>query len=117
MPSNDPIGFWYCSANINLSGDQGVNAKTVIVSQTFILATGEAKTVFTTLYPNPTSDILNIETDQKISKIEVYDVSGKLAISTNGKDKKVTVSNLNNGMYFIKLYTENGVINSKFIKK
>ncbi len=105
------------SANINLSGDQGVNARTVIVTQTFILATGEAKTVFTTLYPNPTSDILNIETDQKISKIEVYDASGKLAISTNGKDKKVTVSNLNNGMYFIKLYTENGVINSKFIKK
>lgn len=104
------------SGSILLNGT-GVNSKTIIVTQTLILSTGEAKTVVTTLYPNPTSDILNIETKQTISKIEIFDLSGKLLKTENGKDKKVSVSNLTKGMYLIKLYTENGVINSKFIKK
>ena len=68
------------------------------------------------IFPNPTSDILNIEPKQTISKIEIFDLSGKLVKSESGKDKKISVSNLTKGMYLIKIYTENGVINSKFIK-
>ena len=105
------------TANILLSGDSGVASKTIAVTQSGLLATGETKTFITTLYPNPTSNILNIETKQKISKIEIFDLSGKLLKSENGKDKKVSVSNLTKGMYLIKLYTEIGVVNSKFIKK
>lgn len=104
------------TANIMLSGDGGVSPKTIAVTQSGFLATGETKTFVTTLYPNPTSDILNIETQQKISKIEIFDMSGKLLKTENGKDKKVSVSQLTKGMYLIKLYTENGVVNSKFIK-
>ena len=104
------------SGSILLNGT-GVNSKTIIVTQTFVLSTGETKNIVTTLYPNPTSDVLNIETKQIISKIEIFDLSGKLVKSENGKDKKVSVSNLTKGMYLIKLYTENGVVNSKFIKK
>lgn len=105
------------TANVLLSGDSGVASKTIAVTQSGLLATGENKTFVTTLYPNPTSNILNIETKQIISKIEIFDLSGKLVKSENGKDKKVSVSNLTKGMYLIKLYTENGVVNSKFIKK
>ncbi|MGA9212427.1 T9SS type A sorting domain-containing protein [Kaistella sp.] len=104
------------TANILVSGDGNVSPKTIAVTQSGILATGETKTFVTTLYPNPTSDILNIETQQNISKIEIFDMTGKLLKTTNGKDKKVSVSQLTKGMYLIKLYTENGVVNSKFIK-
>ena len=104
------------TANVLISGDQGVSSKTIIVTQTSVLGTNEAKTFVTTLYPNPTSEILNIKSEQKISRIEVYDISGKLLKSVDGKDKNVSVSSLNKGMYLIKLYTENGVVNSKFIK-
>ena len=103
------------SATVVVSGT-GVDSKSIIVTQSFILATGETKTFVTTLYPNPTSDILNIETKQNISKIEVYDLSGRLVRSAAGKDKQISVSALNKGTYFIKLYTDNGVISSKFIK-
>lgn len=105
------------TASILLSGDGGVDSKTIAVTQSGLLATRENKTFVTTLYPNPTSDVLNIETKQTISKIEIFDLSGKLVKSENGKDKKFSVSNLTKGMYLIKLYTENGVVNSKFIKK
>ena len=104
------------TANVLISGDQGVSSKTIIVTQTYTLGTNEPRTFITTLYPNPTSDILNIQTEEKISKIEIYDVSGKLLKSMDGRNKNISVSSLNKGMYLIKLYTENGVLNSKFIK-
>src|SRR5690606_32505785 len=89
------------TANVLVSGDSGVTPKTIAVTQAAVLASGETKTFVTTLYPNPTSDILNIETKQKISKIEIFDMSGRLLKTANGKDKKVSVSQLNKGIYII----------------
>ena len=103
------------SASVLFSGS-GVPSKTITVTQTFILGTGESKTFIATLYPNPTSDILNIQTDQKISKVEIYDLSGKMLTATENNVKKIQVSNLAKGLYIIKLQTENGIITSKFIK-
>jgi len=68
------------------------------------------------LYPNPTSDFLNIKSDQKISKIEIYDTTGKLVQTSKMNNEKVSVSKLPKGNYLIKIQTENGVVNSKFIK-
>ena len=104
------------TSNVLISGDSGVSPKTIAITQSAVLASGETKTFVTTLYPNPTSDVLNIETQQKISKIEIYDLSGKLLKTADGKNKQVSVSQLNKGMYVIRIYTENGVVNSKFIK-
>ncbi|WP_084466368.1 T9SS type A sorting domain-containing protein [Kaistella palustris] len=104
------------TANVLLSGDGAVAAKTIAVTQSGILATGETKAFVTTLYPNPTSDILNIETQQRISKIEIFDLSGKLLKTADGGTKQVSVALLTKGMYLIKLYTEKGVVNSKFMK-
>ncbi len=103
------------SANVLITGT-GVPSKTVTVTQTGILATGENSTLVTTVYPNPTSDFLNIKSSQKISKIEIYDMSGKLVKSGILKDEKINVQNLSKGNYLLKIQTENGVVTSKFIK-
>jgi len=103
------------SANVLITGT-GVPSKTVTVTQTGILATGENSTLVTTVYPNPTSDFLNIKSDQKISKIEIYDMSGKLVQTSKMNNEKVSVSKLPKGNYLLKIQTENGVVTSKFIK-
>lgn len=103
------------SSNVMISGE-GVPAKTVIVSQTTTLGTTNNALSIITLYPNPTSDFLNIKSAQKISKVEIYDVSGKLVKSGNLKEEKINVESCLKGNYLIKLYTENGVVTSKFIK-
>lgn len=105
------------TANVLVSGDSGVSPKTIAITQSAVLASGENKTFVTTLYPNPTSDILYIDTKQRISKIEIFDMSGRLLKTADGKDKKVSVAQLNKGTYLILIHTENGVVNSKFIKK
>jgi len=69
------------------------------------------------IYPNPTSDILNIKLrNQDIKKVILYSISGKLLKEF---DKNIIdLKNINTGVYLIKIFTNsNNIINSKIIKK
>lgn len=68
------------------------------------------------LFPNPTSSILNIQTEKKIIDIKIIDISRRTTNLSNLSDNKIDVSNLSNGMYFVEIKTENGLFNEKFIK-
>ena len=103
------------TANVLISGTD-VASKTIIVTQTGVLGTQQSKTFVMVLYPNPTSEVLNIQSQEKISKAEIYDFTGKLLLQTTVIDKKINVNTLSKGTYFIKLHTEKGIVNSKFIK-
>lgn len=65
------------------------------------------------LSPNPVKDSFTITNDNylKISKIEVYDVTGKryksIAI-TNSEVLKMDISQLQNGVYLVKVFSEEG---------
>ncbi|MBP1644858.1 MAG: putative hemagglutinin [Bacteroidetes bacterium] len=70
------------------------------------------------IYPNPVSNDLNIECSEKIDSIEVYDSLGRRIIRQENSPKKTTidVSNLNNGIYILKLITEKGIGEYKIVK-
>lgn len=68
------------------------------------------------LYPNPTSDILNISNLQKdVNTIEMYDISGQRIRLENASvgTHQTDVSDLPTGTYFIRV---NGEITKKFVK-
>lgn len=68
------------------------------------------------LYPNPTSDVLNIVADSKINSISVTDFIGrKMNVQLN--NGKLDVSALSAGAYLITVETKNGITTEKFIKK
>jgi hypothetical protein len=68
------------------------------------------------IYPNPTSDVLNIQTDSKINNISVSDMTGRrVNIKLDGD--KVDVSTLPAGNYLINVETKDGISTEKFIKK
>jgi hypothetical protein len=64
------------------------------------------------IYPNPTSGLVNISSNQPIANIDVFDVAGKLVYSIKNNSKQtnteIDLSTLNNGIYFIHAATENG---------
>jgi hypothetical protein len=66
------------------------------------------------VYPNPTTDIITIETRLEI-EVEVYDIMGKLLI--NKKSKRVDLSNQPNGIYNLILIYNNKRFNTKVIKQ
>lgn len=69
------------------------------------------------IHPNPTSNILNIEIDEfAIDKVEVLSMSGKLLKSTTVNINSIDISNLPNGVYFLKIYTDDHLYLNKVVK-
>jgi len=69
------------------------------------------------LYPNPASDFLFVKGLSSIAMAEVYDISGKLLITNQNFENNIDIGFLANGVYFIKLITEEGSIVRKFVKE
>lgn len=72
-----------------------------------------------TLYPNPTKDVLNIQTKQdlEVNSIEIYNQLGQIVMAVTNAVNAVDVSNLASGTYFVKINTEKGSANAKFVKE
>ena len=72
------------------------------------------------VYPNPVKDRLYIETSTQIQSIEVYDIYGRVQNLRNSETQKlrnsIDVSNLNSGIYFVKVKTEEGNIVKRIVK-
>lgn len=66
------------------------------------------------IFPNPTSQQLNIVTGKTIQKIEILTIGGQLILSS--KSGTVDVSQLPQGVYFIKICTPVGFAVRKFQK-
>ncbi len=61
------------------------------------------------IYPNPTTGIINFETPiPENSNISIYNIQGKLvrSVSISEFTSNFNVSDLNNGIYFIKIYND-----------
>lgn len=71
-----------------------------------------------TLYPNPTTDILNIASKNGLnaSEIRITDLSGKV-VKVQKDATTINVSDLSAGTYLIDITTKDGKASSKFIKK
>ena len=73
------------------------------------------------VYPNPLTkdNHLNVKFATIITaKIQIFDVTGKLAITDeidNVKSKQINTSVLTNGVYFLRLFTDNTSITRKVI--
>jgi hypothetical protein len=70
-------------------------------------------------YPNPVSKILNIDVPNAGSRISIYNALGEAVIEIEAARKhvQIDVSELNAGLYFIKLEDSGEVVVSKFYKQ
>ncbi len=73
-----------------------------------------------TVYPNPTQDLLNVESKQPITGVEIYSLTGQLIQTANVQTEKISipVEHLGKGMYILRVYLNDGwQSTSHFIKK
>lgn len=68
------------------------------------------------IYPNPTTGILRIQSKKSIEKIEVYDTLGRL-ITFESNNNVIDISKVNRGVYFINIIDENRYVSNKRIIK
>ena len=70
------------------------------------------------IYPNPVSDRLVIETEANIEAVTIYTVTGVVVYSeVDYNNNTIDVSDFANGVYIMKVRTENGEAVQRFIKK
>ena len=73
------------------------------------------------IYPNPVNDKLYIETEVKIENVAIYTITGVMVgqqTTDNGQQTlTIDLSELNSGIYFIKISTDNGEIVKRIVKR
>jgi hypothetical protein len=72
------------------------------------------------IYPNPVSSILTIESSQKLNcDIEIYDVNGKFvhSVKANGETTTLDVSDFENGVYFLHFKGNQQMAAKRFVVK
>lgn len=81
------------------------------------LSVNEQSLLNVKLYPNPTSGQLSIEAEEMTS-ISVYDVVGQCLMQLSAEDGRITVdmSQLHNGIYFIKVNSIKGSAIQRVVK-
>lgn len=72
-------------------------------------------------YPNPTTGIMKLTISENLTSVSITDITGKTIyhseLKTADSETIIDISNQPNGVYFIKLQTEQKIIINKVIKK
>lgn len=68
------------------------------------------------IYPNPATTAVNIEANAIINTVEVFNVMGQKIASFDANDVRTSINTADfaNGVYSVRISTENGVVNQKF---
>jgi pectate lyase len=78
----------------------------------------EPETAKMILYPNPVADVLYLtKSTQTVEKVLIYNMSGTLVSSTGKDTESIDLSNLIQGTYLVKVYTNDGSFNQTILKK
>lgn len=114
------------------AGDTVTKKANIFFDYNFPILTNDANTTFQVLsveehlrdnsiavYPNPSHNVVNIEAGSVINSVQVYDIQGRLLMTHLAIDTKtkIDISDKANGIYFFKIYSNNGIKLEKIIKK
>lgn len=71
------------------------------------------------VYPNPTNSFVTITCNSAIKSIELYDVQGRILETSieNSNSSKLDISEKQNGIYFLKINTDNGSKVERIVKE
>lgn len=99
----------------NITGN--IPTPTTVVCSTASLNENILNTI--SVYPNPTSGILNIENTNNlnIEKLTVIDVTGKILLEQKNNTSQIDVQRLPAGMYILEITANGAKQHTKFIKE
>jgi hypothetical protein len=93
------------------------NTETVTVQSTASIY--EATDASIAVYPNPTSSLLNITSENGIQNVTVMNINGRLLsqyqFTSNQLAQQIDVSNLGTGMYFVTIVSDLGSSTQKVV--
>jgi len=121
---NEPVTIQVTATdNDNVCGTTSISRETCNSAMLTIDPSNSRKTITNTtssnfdveIFPNPATDNFTIKSNSTIEKIEIYDIAGKL-VMLNFKSDNIDISKIENGIYLVKITTEEGVSTEKIQK-
>ncbi len=67
------------------------------------------------VYPNPTSDVINIKSEVSIDRIELYNTIGQLVMQNKDNTNRLNVNDLTSGVYILKIYSAGRSVSERVI--
>lgn len=69
------------------------------------------------IYPNPVLSELNIASDARVSKVEIFNLTGQKVLADYTGSKYINVADLNKGVYIVSVEADGQVIRKKISKQ
>lgn len=108
----------YCF-NVTAVNEAGESEKSNNACVTTLKGEGISENTATfNIYPNPVNDKLVIATNVEVESVVIYDVYGRQQTTVNGQQSlTIDLSNLNSGIYFVNIVTNEGNIVKRIVKQ
>ena len=107
------------SGDVKYTGSASANTKWILENANSLSSADFDKTSF--FISNPVDNVILIKgLDNKVNKIEVFNIMGKSVLVKNAKDAsslQIETNALASGLYLVKLYGETSIFTGKIIKR
>lgn len=107
------VVFRHYSEEVNKSYELKLDE--IMVDDYSLSGTSESEIEKIKIYPNPVDDVVTIKGKNKIDKIEIFDLTGRLISEIMRSE--ADLSKLSKGEYFMNIHTNNKIISQKILKK
>ena len=87
----------------------------LIIPNTLNTEEFESKSTEINIFPNPSSDRIEISIDENLDEVSIFNLNGQLVLNKKGS-KTIDISTLSKGVYILKLITQNSTYAKKLIK-
>jgi hypothetical protein len=116
------VGTGITTITASQSGNTNYNAAANVQQALTVFSTSDinsAEEAGIKLYPNPVSDILNIDSEKHIDIVQILDMESRLirSIDVDGYKKSVDLGTLNKGVYLVKIKSGNNLYIIRIVKK
>ena len=107
------------SGTVDLIENVDINTQHVFIEGENVLGTSDFALNGISLYPNPTSAIINFSLkNMEGTPVRIIDVNGRTVLKTSiSSNNNINIETLTNGVYFVQLQIENKDLSYKFVKK
>jgi len=115
----DEIRIDWPSGTVDVYNDQAINTQHVFTEGESTLGNGDFENSVLALYPNPTTGVLNLNSNQfNGAAISVVDVTGRVMLSTSvSNEASIDLSGLPTGTYFVRLEVGSELQSFKIVKR
>ncbi len=109
----------FYTADKTVTGTQSYNIwiDDITIEEGTSTAIGDEIVSEVSFYPNPVQDVINIMTDARVNKVEVFSLTGQKVASDYTGSKQVNVAGLSKGVYIVSAEADGQTIRKKVTKQ